>query len=131
MIPRFSKSCKNPGNSLYTKWNLLIKILKEMKLLKPLTHNIFSVVRTDDINIVLFMSKCKIQFFPLDFMPLLGNGAAICQLQKSRKSIHCTSWRPWDHLAPLLFCFKMNIYFEFQLGFVLKRKKGHKNVCNK
>ena len=131
MIPRFSKSCKNPGNSLCTKWNLLIKIFKEMKLLKPLTHNICSVVRTDDINIVLFMSKCKIQISSLDCMPLFGNGAAICPLQKSRKSIHCTSWRPWDHLSPLLLCFKMNIYFEFQLGFVLKRKKGHKNVCNK
>ena len=131
MIQRFFKSCKIPGNFLYTKWNLLIKIFKEIKLLKPLPYNICSVVRTDDINIVLFMSKCKIQIFSLDFMPLFGNGAAICPLQKSRKSKYCTSWRPWDHLSPLLLCFKMNIYFEFQLGFVLKRKKGHKNVCNK
>ena len=55
-----------------------------------------------EINIVLFMSKCKIKIFSLDFMPLLGNGAAICPLQKSRKSKHCTPWRPWDHLSPLL-----------------------------
>ena len=32
-------------------------------MLKPLTHNICPVVRTDDINIALFMSKCKIQIF--------------------------------------------------------------------
>ena len=102
MIPRFSKSCKNPGNSLYTKWNLLIKIFKEMKLLKPLTYNICSVVRNNDIYIVLFMSKCKAKIFSLDFIPLLGNGAAFCPLKKSRKSKYCTSWKLWDHLSPLL-----------------------------
>ena len=37
-------------SKIYTKWNLLIKIFKEIKLLKPLTYNICSVVRTDDIN---------------------------------------------------------------------------------
>ena len=102
MIPRFFKSCKIPGNFLYTKRNLLIKIFKEIKLQKSLTYNICSVVRTDDINIVLFLSKCKIKIFSLDIMLSLGNGAAICPLKKSRKSKYCTSWKLWDHLSPLL-----------------------------
>ena len=42
-------------------------------MLKPLTYNICSVVRNNDIYIVLFMSKCKAKIFSLDFIPLLGN----------------------------------------------------------
>ena len=86
MIPRFTWSCKNPWNSTCTKWNLVIKIFKEVKLLKPLTYIICSMVRIEHINTYFFMMKCEIKIFSLEFMPSLGNGAAICPLQKSMKS---------------------------------------------
>ena len=42
-------------------------------MLKPLTYNICSVVRTDDIDIGLSLSKCKRKIFSLDFMPLFAH----------------------------------------------------------
>ena len=70
-------------------WNdLSIKIVLWAKL-KILIH-------------FFFMKKCIIKIFSLNFMPLTGNQAAICPLQKSMKSKHCSLWKPWDHLSPLV-----------------------------
>ena len=118
MIPRFTWSCKNPWNSTCTKWNLVIKIFKEVKLLKPLTYIICSMGRIEHINTYFFMMKCEIKIFSLEFMPSLGNGAAICPLQKSMKSKY------WLHedlgTTYLLYCFdyslkSWNMYIFFSL----------------
>ena len=50
------------------------------------TTIICSMGRIEHINTYFFMMKCEIKIFSLEFMPSLGNGAAICPLQKSMKS---------------------------------------------
>ena len=86
MIPRFTWSCKNPWNSTCTKWNLVIKIFKEVKLLKPLTYIICSMGRIEHIDTYFFMMKCEIKiFFPWNLCPHWG---------MEQRFAHCKN--PWN-----------------------------------
>ena len=71
-----------------------------MKLLKPLTYNICSVVRNNDIYIVLFMSKCKAKIFFPGFYTLIGQWSSILPIEKIQeiKILHFMKT-----LGPLIF----------------------------